>query len=90
MQPAASENLLGLVEAVLAGGGVEDQQALVRGAGDPFVDHAANLFQFLHQVLGRLQAAGGVDDARRPRRLWPPRRQPAIGHAGRVGCRSAW
>ena len=53
----------GLADAVLAGGGVEDQEHFVRGVGDLLAQHAMDLGQLLHQALLGLQAAGRVDDA---------------------------
>ena len=52
-----------LADAVLAGGGVEHQQHLVRRLGDELADRGLNLRQLGHQVLLRLQPAGRVDDA---------------------------
>ena len=55
-------NILGLADGVLAGGGVEDEQHFVRGAGHALLDDAADLGQLAHQVVLGVQAAGGVDD----------------------------
>ena len=52
-----------LADAVLTAGGVEHQQDFVRRFRNFFGDHAMNLGQFAHQILLRLQSAGGVDDA---------------------------
>ena len=56
------EEFLGLADGVLAGGGVEDEEDFVGGAGDLLVDDAADLGQLAHQVVLGLEAAGGVDD----------------------------
>ena len=60
--PTASPKSLRLADAVLAGGGVDGHQRLVRRVGHLLGDHAADLGQLLHQVRLRVQAAGGVDD----------------------------
>src|SRR3984885_14712046 len=52
----------GLVEAVLSGGGVEDKQHVVRGAGDYLGGGALHLVELGHQVRLGVQAAGGVHD----------------------------
>ena len=51
-----------LCEAVLAGGGVEDEQALVGSARDLALDHAPQLGHLAHQVRLRVQPPGRVDD----------------------------
>ena len=51
-----------LLEPVLAGGRVDDEQRLVQRAGRLPLDHAPNLGELLHQVLLRVQTAGSVDD----------------------------
>ena len=51
-----------LAQAVLAGGGVDGQQRLVRRAGELALDDLAHLGQLVHQVLLGVQAAGGVHD----------------------------
>ena len=51
-----------LLQAVLAGGRVDDQQGLVRRARQALLDHAAHLGELLHQVRLRVQSAGRVDD----------------------------
>ena len=51
-----------LLQAVLAGRGVDREQHLVRRAGDALGDHAVDLAQLLHQVALGVQAPGGVDD----------------------------
>ena len=38
------------------------EQHLVRGAGELLVDHAEDLRELLHQVVLRVEAAGGVDE----------------------------
>ena len=74
-----------LLEAVLAGGRVDDEERLVRGAFEAALDHAAHLRQLLHQVRLRVQAAGGVDDrdvlAARAGGL-----DGVVGDRGRVGA----
>ena len=60
--PEGLGELARLLQAVLAGGGVEHQQHLVRRAGNHLLGGAAHLLQLRHQVLFGLQAAGGVDD----------------------------
>src|SRR5439155_10987817 len=57
-----------LLEAVLAGGGVEDEQRLVRGALQAVGDDPPDLAQLVHQVRLRVQTAGGVheDDVAMP------------------------
>ena len=47
---------------VLAGRRVEHEQHLVRRALDPLGDDVADLRQLAHQVVLRVQPAGGVDD----------------------------
>ena len=54
--------LLRLAQAVLAGGGVEHEQRLVRGAGQLLLDDPAHLLELAHQVDLGVQAAGGVDE----------------------------
>lgn len=51
-----------LADAVLSGRGVEDQQYFVRGFGDLLADRVLDLGELGHEVLLRLQAAGGIDD----------------------------
>ncbi len=52
----------GLIEAVLAGGGVEDEQHVVRRAGNYFGGGAFHFVQLGHQIGFGVQAAGGVHD----------------------------
>ena len=52
----------GLLQAVLAGGGVDDEQRLVGRAGDEALGGAAHLVELLHQVGLGVEAAGGVDE----------------------------
>src|SRR6202050_5693167 len=52
----------GLVEAVLSGGGVEDKQHVVRGAGDYLGGGALYLVELRHKVGFGVQAAGSVHD----------------------------
>ena len=47
---------------VLAGRRVEHEHHLVRRALDPLGDDVADLRQLAHQVVLRVQPAGGVDD----------------------------
>ena len=49
-----------LAQCVLAGSGVEHQHHFMRHIGIKFLQHAHDLFQFLHQVALVVQAAGGV------------------------------
>ena len=51
-----------LLETVLPGRRVHDEQRLVRSAFEPRGDDAADLRKLLHQVRLRVQSAGGVDD----------------------------
>src|SRR5690606_33976471 len=53
---------LGLVDAVLPCGGVEHQNHFVRRVGNLFRDDVSDLGQLSHQVVLRVQSAGGVDD----------------------------
>src|SRR2546423_7598292 len=52
----------GLLQAVLPRRRVDDQERLVRRAGQPAFDDPSHLRQLLHQVRLRVQAAGRVDD----------------------------
>ncbi len=52
----------GLFEAVLAGGGIEDEENFVGGIGDDAGGGAAHLFEFGHEVFFVMEAAGGIDD----------------------------
>ena len=63
-----------LLQAVLAGRRVDDEQHLVRRAFAPAGDHAAHLGELVHQVRLRVQAAGGVDQ-----------HDPVLGADGVVG-----
>ena len=54
--------LLGLDQAVLAGGGVQHQQGLPVAAGQLPVHHPGDLVQLVHQVLLVVQPPGGVDE----------------------------
>ncbi len=56
------EEFLGLADGVLAGRRVEHQQHFVWGIGDALFDDAADFGELAHQVVLRVQAAGGVDD----------------------------
>ncbi len=59
---AASVKRRAWLQAVLAGGGVHDEQRLVGRAGDQLLGGAAHLVELLHQVGLGVEAAGGVDD----------------------------
>ena len=52
----------GLIEAVLPGGGVENQENIVRRAGNNFGGGAFLFVQLGHQIGFRVQASGGVHD----------------------------
>lgn len=54
--------LAGLLEGVGAGGGVNDEQDLVGGGGILAADDTVDLFEFLHEVVFVVEAAGGVAD----------------------------
>ena len=62
-----------LLDAVLPGRRVDDEQRLVRRALDPACDDAADLGELLHQVALRVEPSGRVDDhdvaSRAPARL---------------------
>ena len=88
VQRTAFGEVPGLADAVLAGGGVEDQQDFVRGLRDLFAQHAMDLGQLLHQVLLGLQPAGRVDDANVGTRFDGPGDR-AMGHCGRVAAAAA-
>ncbi len=60
--PAAEGELARLREAVLARGGVEHQQHVVRRAGNELGGGALHLFQLGHQIRLVVQAPGGVHD----------------------------
>ena len=51
-----------LTEPVLAGGGVDREQRLVRSVRDLLGDDLPDLAQLVHQVLLGVEAARGVDD----------------------------
>ena len=61
VMPGGLLELLGLDQAVLAGGGVQHQQGLPVAAGQLPVDDPADLVQLVHQVLLVVQPSGGVD-----------------------------
>src|SRR5436189_43421 len=67
-----SAEVPGLLQSVLPGRRVDDEQRLVRRPCELALDHAPHLRQFLHQVRLCVQSAGGIDDddvasvARRP------------------------
>ena len=52
----------GLVEAILACGRVENEQDIVRRAGNNFSGGALHFFQLGHEIRFCVKAAGGVDD----------------------------
>src|SRR5579883_1302077 len=52
----------GLGEAVLSGGGVENEKDVMRSAGDDFGGGALHLFEFSHEIGLGVEAAGGIDD----------------------------
>src|SRR5712692_43528 len=52
----------GLSKPVLPGGGVENQQNIVRRAGNHFGGGALHLFEFSHEVRFGVQASGGIHD----------------------------
>ena len=62
MTRAASVKRRACCEAVLAGGGVHDEEGLVGCAGDELLGGAAHLVELLHEVGLGVEAAGGVDD----------------------------
>src|SRR5438477_7349430 len=51
-----------LLQAVLSGRRVDDEQRLVRCAFELSFDHPAHLRQLLHQIRLRVETSGGVDD----------------------------
>ena len=55
----------GLLEAVLAGGGVHDEEDFVGRAGDEAGGGAAHLVELVHEAGLGVEAAGGVDDRAR-------------------------
>ena len=69
MQFTASVNFDRLADAVLPGRGVEHENHFVRRGGNLLANRVLDLRELGHEVLLRLQAAGGVDDARRRRRF---------------------
>ena len=58
----AAAKILRLLHRVLSDRAVEHEQRLVRRAGQPLRDHARDLLELRHQVVARVQPAGGVDD----------------------------
>ena len=70
--PGALAEHLDLGKRILAGGGVEHEQDVVRRLGVEAAEHAADLGQFVHQMGLVLQAPGGVDDQRVDRRSRSP------------------
>lgn len=53
---------LGLLEGVVAGGGVDDEEGEVGGGFVVFGDGTADFSEFLHEVVPGVDAAGGVAD----------------------------
>src|SRR6202044_3403466 len=51
-----------LLQTVLAGGCVDDEEGLVRSAGQEALGGAAHLVELLHEVGLGVEAAGGVDE----------------------------
>src|SRR3569833_2367017 len=51
-----------LLEAVLAGGGVHDEEDFVGRAGDELGGGAAHFIELVHEAGFGVEAAGGVDD----------------------------
>ena len=51
-----------LRKTVLSGGGVEDEQNIVRRAGNDFGGGALHFFELGHQIGFGVQASGGIDD----------------------------
>src|SRR5580692_1031371 len=58
----AGGELASLGQTVLSRGGVENEQDVVRRAGNNFGGGALHFFEFLHEIGFGVQAAGGVDD----------------------------
>ena len=88
MMPVHCDRLLehlGLGDGVLAGGGVEDQQHLVRRPSMLLADHAVDLLQLAHQVGLRVQPAGGVHD-QHVEAAGLGLFAGVVGHAGRVAA----
>ena len=54
--------LPGLGHGILSGGRVQNQQGLVRGAGDAFAQDTVNFLEFLHQIDAGVESPRGVDD----------------------------
>jgi hypothetical protein len=52
----------GLLESVGAGGGIDDEENLVRGGGVFASHHTMDLLEFLHEVVLVMEASGGVAD----------------------------
>ncbi len=52
----------GLLQTVLAGGGIDDEQGLVRRAGHLALGRATHLVELFHEVGFRVEAAGGIDE----------------------------
>ena len=62
MTPADCGELARLLQAVLAGGGVHDEEDFVRRAGDELCGGAAHFVELVHEAGFGVEAAGGVDD----------------------------
>jgi hypothetical protein len=81
-----------LLEAVLAGDGVDHEPGVLRFAWVGAVDHAPDLLQLLHEVVLRVQPPSGIDDEQIVAGRHPPlrglvrdrRAVAAVGEDGRV------
>eukprot|EP00903_Cladosiphon_okamuranus_P003589 g3587.t1 len=62
IERAGFVEFLRLVHGVGAGGGVDDEEGLVGGAGILFRDGAADFPEFFHEVVTGVDAAGGITD----------------------------
>src|SRR3954470_976739 len=55
---------LPLLNGVLSDRTIEDEQGLMRRAGEPSADHPVDLSKLIHETLLRVQSSRGVDDDR--------------------------